>query len=205
MTAYAATIDQADGRKGLRSLTPPGLSQESSKIQDAKMVWLKGYYALPASRHRRFDNRSRRLALQDATEDLYNVLVVYWPSLSSDVRERIAERIETLTDPTDWDAEDELPNAESFRRLLVFLASHHEFRNPSIFLNRYGHFTASWRPERRQLASLVFHADNNVNWLVFTPRPDNDDDVIEAAGRSPIELVLGEVRKHGAFEWMRRK
>ncbi len=204
MTAYAAIDNQRNGRKGWQSLTPPGWSHESIQLQGARRVSLEEYYALPASRHRQSASEDQNFELQAATEDLHNLLLVHLDLLPRDVGQGIARRIDALTDPDNWDSEDQLPNAESFRRLLVFLADHHELRKPSIFLNRYGLFTASWRPDRRHLASLVFHADNNVNWLVFTPRSDDEIDVVEAAGRAPIEIVAEEVGKHGALVWMCR-
>ena len=97
-----------------------------------------------------------------------------------------------------------MPNPESFRRLLSFLEAHRELRHPSIFLNRYGLFAASWRPEKRKLASLVFHADDIVNWLVYFPWKGNERDVIESTGRAPRDIVLEEVGGHGALRWMRR-
>ena len=106
--------------------------------------------------------------------------------------DQIQKGTSVLINSAEWNFEDELPSPESFRRLLSFLEVNSVLRYPSIFLNRYGLFTAPWRPEKRKLASLVFHADDSVNWLVFSPRVDDETDVIETAGRTSL-IVSQEV------------
>ncbi len=204
MSAYPATVDQLDDYRNFESLTPPGWSRESKKLRDAEDVSKDDYFGLPASRPHLHQFDDHRSVLRIAEQDLRNIIAVFRIRLPQDIHDRIGMRISVLIDPAEWDIEDEPPNPESFRRLLAFIAAHSELRYPSIFLNRYGLFSASWRPENRSLASLVFHPDNSVNWLVFSPRKDNETDVIKTAGRAPLEDVLKEIGKRGALKWMRR-
>ena len=204
MRACLATADQLYGSRGFESLTPRGWSDESEKLRDAEIESFSDYYGVPASRLHLHESDDHGAVLRTAVQDLNDILAVFRNRLPENIRVRIRKRISVLIDSAEWDIEDELPSPESFRRLLSFLASHSVLRYPSIFLNRYGLFTASWRPEKRKLASLVFHADNSVNWLVFSPREDDETDVIETAGRASLNTVLEEVGKHGALSWMRR-
>ncbi len=204
MRAYLATAGQLYEYPGFESLTPRGWSDESEKLRDAEVVSFNDYYGVPASRLHLHESDDHRSVLRVAVQDLNNILAVVRNRLPENMCDQIQKRISVLINPAEWDIEDELPSSESFRRLLLFLAEHNDLRYPSIFLNRYGLFTASWRPEKRKLASLVFHADNSVNWLVFSPREDDETDVIETAGRTSFNTVLEEVGKHGALSWMRR-
>lgn len=204
MRAYLATADQLYDYPGFESLTPRGWSDESEKLRDAEVVWTRDFYAMPASRLHLHESDDHRSVLRVAVQDLNNILAVFRNRLPENMCDQIRKRISVLIDPAEWDIEDELPSPESFRRLLSFLAVHSNLRYPSIFLNRCGLFTASWRPEKRKLASLVFHANDNVNWLVFSPRKDDETDVIETVGRTSMNTVLEEVGKHGALSWMRR-
>lgn len=204
MRACLATADQLYGYQGFQSLTPRGWSDESEMLRDAEVVSLRDFYSVPASRLHLHESDDHRSVLRVAVQDLNNILSVFRNRLPNNMCDQIRKRISVLIDPADWDIEDELPSPESFRRLLSFLEVHSVLRYPSIFLNRYGLFTASWRPEKRKLASLVFHTDNSVNWLVFSPREDDETDVTETAGRASFNTVLQEVGKHGALSWMRR-
>ena len=204
MRASLATGDQLYGYQGFESLTPRGWSDESEKLRDAEIESFSDYYGVPASRLNLHESDDLGAVLRTALQDLNDILAVFRNRLPDNICDRIRKRISVLIDSAEWDIEDELPSPESFRRLLSFLAVHSVLRYPSIFLNRYGLFTASWRPEKRKLASLVFHADNSVNWLVFSPREDDETDVIETAGRASLNTVLKEIGKHGALSWMRR-
>ena len=204
MRAYLATAGQLYEYPGFESLTPRGWSDESEKLRDAEFESFNDYYEVPASRLHLHESDDHRSVLRVAVQDLNNILAVFRNRLPEDMCDQIRKRISVLIDSAEWVIEDELPSPESFRRLLSFLEVHSVLRYPSIFLNRYGLFTASWRPEKRKLASLVFHADNSVNWLVFSPREDDETDVIETAGRASFNTVLEEVGKHGALSWMRR-
>ncbi len=204
MRASLATTDQLYRYQGFELLTPRGWSDESKKLQDAAVVSLSDFLILPASRLHLHESDDRRPALRVAVQDLNDILVVFRNRLPENMCDQIRKRTSVLIDPAEWDFEDELPSPESFRRLLSFLEANSVLRYPSIFLNRYGLFTASWRPEKRKLASLVFHADNSVNWLVFSPREDDETDMIETAGRTSLNTVLKEVGKHGALSWMQR-
>ena len=204
MRAYLATAGQLYDYPGFESLTPQGWSDESEKLRDAEFESFSDYYEVPASRLHLHESHDHRFVLRVAVQDLNNILAVFRNRLPENMCDQIRKRIGVLIDPAEWDIEDERPSPESFRRLLSFLAEHSDLRYPSIFLNRYGLFTASWRPEKRKLVSLVFHAGDIVNWLVFSPREDDETDVIETAGRAPLNAVLKEVGKHGALSWMRR-
>ena len=204
MRASLATADQLHRYQGFESLTPRGWSDESNKLRDAEIVSLSDFFTLPASRLHLHESDDHRSVLRAAGQDLNDILAVFRDRLPEYMCDQIQKRISVLIDPAEWDIEDEMPSPGSFRRLLSFLAVHSVLRYPSIFLNRYGLFTASWRPEKRKLASIVFHADDSVNWLVFSPREDDEIDVIETAGRASLNTVLKEVRKHGALSWMRR-
>ena len=204
MRAHFATADQFYDFPGVKSRTARGWSDESRKLRGAEVLSISDFYDLPASRLRLYENNERLSEMLDAAQDLKNILAVFRTRLSENMCDQIGKRISVLIDATEWDIKDEAPNPESFRMLLSFLAVQSRLLFPSIFLNRYGLFTASWRPEKRKLASLVFHTDDRVNWLVFSPREDDETETNETAGRSSSKSVLEEVGKHGALRWMRR-
>ena len=164
MRACLATADQLYGYPDFESLTPRGWSDESEKLRDAEVLSSRDSYSVPASRLHLHESDDHRHVLRAAVQDLNDILAVFRNRLPKNMCDQIRKRISVLIDPAEWDIEDELPSPESFRKLLSFLEVHSVLRYPSIFLNRYGLFTASWRPEKRKLASLVFHADNSVNW-----------------------------------------
>jgi hypothetical protein len=204
MSAHPATVEQLGDYFGEALLTPRGWSDESKQLAKAEVVSLGDFFDVPASRIHLHAGDDHQSVLRIVGQDLRNVLAMFRGRLSDDMYHRIHRRVATLINPAEWDTEDELPNIESFWQLVGFLATHKGLRVPSIFLNRYGLFTASWRPERRKLTSLVFHPDGMINWLVFSPTKVDDDETIEIAGRAPAQLVLEEVGKHGALEWMKR-
>lgn len=204
MRAHLSTADQFYEWQGPISLTPRGVSDESEKLRQAEEASLFYYISLPASRLHLHEGDDHKAILRVARQELRDMLSVSRNRLTESTREQIQQRVDVLLDPIEWDLEDSLPNTESFRRLLSFLSDNTNLRYPSIFLNRYGLFTASWRPEKRKLASLVFHSNGCVNWLVFLPREDDESEVIESAGRAPLDAVLEQVGKHGALSWMRR-
>ena len=186
------------------SLTPRGWSDESEKLRDAETVSLTDFFGVPASRLHLLEGGDYRSVLREAGRELSNILSVFRNRLPEGVADQIGRRIGVLIDSAEWDIEDELPIPESFRRLLSFLAAHRELRHPSIFLDRHGLFTASWRPEKRKLASLAFRMDGTVNWLVFLPQKGDETGVIESKGRAPLDILLKIVGKHGALSWMRQ-
>ena len=204
MSAHLATVDQLSDYPRVGSLTPRGWSQESGAIRTAESDMLRDYLDVPASRFHLHSDDECGPILRLAVEELSSILDAFRDRIPQQTAKLIRNRIEVLLDSAEWEMEDELPNPESFRRMLSFLASNKNLRSPSIFLNRYGLFTASWRPESRKLTSIVFQSDDMVNWLVFSPREDDDQDIVENAGRAPLETVLREIKKTGATRWMRR-
>lgn len=185
---------------GFPPVTQGGESRESQTLMTAERAAYQHWY-LPATRGIRYRLSERLLGVKN---ELCSILEVNRTALVADTYERLLKRLDAIIDPEDWDQDDELPSIQSFKKLIVFLENNPEFRYPSVFINSRGLFTASWRPEKRRLASLVFQPSNDVNWLVFLPRKDDPEDVIEIAGRVPFEDVLIEVSKHGALEWMRK-
>lgn len=203
MTAQLAVAGLRENL-GFISLTPRGWSPESDKLHDAEILSREEFRGVKASDNTDEETDDFQTELRISEQDLLDILTVYRTRISDEVRQQIQKRVNVLIDPDDWDAEDRLPNPESFRRLMSFLAAHRELRQPSLFLNRYGLFTASWRPSKRELTSLVFHADDDVNWLVYSPRKGSRTEVDEAAGRNSLDEVLEAVGRHGALVWMRR-
>ena len=88
--------------------------------------------------------------------------------------------------------------------MLNFFAENHRLIVPSVFLNRLGLFSASWRPAKNKLASLVFQPEGDVSWLVFVPSGPVPDEIEEAAGRCAQSEVVYRLRKFGATDWMLR-
>jgi hypothetical protein len=200
-TTAALQLDYARYRP---SLTPGGWSRESEELGKSLEQLCQEYQGLPATRFGLRDCLSAPSAIELRRQELSNIFAAYFGLVPIDIWETIGKRLSMLLDPDEWDDEDELPSAESFRRMLSFLSAHGELRCPTIFLNRQGLFSISWRPEKRKLCSLVFHPDNHVSWLVFRPHPDDEQDVIEAAGRARTEDVLDEVAKHDPPDLMWR-
>ena len=152
-----------------------------------------------------FDLVDQTTALQYHEFELRALLARARDKLITDVDDRIDRRLSVLLDPDDWEEGDAFPDFNSFERLLRFLADHFELRPPSVFLSRRGYFDASWRTSRDKLASMEFHPNGTVSWMVFAPSPINTDNMEEAAGDTQVELVLRRIEDYGALEWMRRE
>ena len=144
-------------------------------------------------------------ALRDAEARLRRLLAGARPHLVADLYERIERRLAVVLDADDWEEGDELPDLRSFGRLLQFLGEHPDLRPPSIFLSRRGYFDASWRAAPDKLASIEFHPDGRVSWLVFAPSPTKQEQTEEASGETRVELVLRRVEDYGVNEWMGRE
>lgn len=164
------------------SLTPSGAGYDGRQIQNAPVIQLDKHrqHAATLSRSSPIE---RELAA--ANQALRTILAAHRDRLDPDMIDRIYARLSVLLDANEREEGDELPNLESFRRMILFLSENRSLRRPSIFVNRFGLFNASWRPEKRKLASLVFQPRNDVTWLIFLPREDDSEDTKEVAGRSP--------------------
>ena len=208
MTARPATVEQLLAALGPShrspTLTPRGHSAESEKLYAAGRDSIEDYVALPVSRlhFHSWDDQSEILRI--AEKDLHSMLAAFRGRLPADFFLRIRQRLPILLSSDDWEDGDELPNPESFRGMLKFLANHSRLRTPSIFLNRQGLFTCAWRPAREKLTSMAFHPDGGVSWMIFVPKADSEGGTDEVAGRSDIESVMRWIESNGGAKWMLR-
>ena len=204
MTARLATAEQLRGVPFLglhaHSLTR-SVGKDGEQLTNAAVLHLEEFRQRPATS---FARLSRDPTLADIGQTLETILAAYRAQLPSDTLDKIHARLSVILNPDERETSDALPNVKSFRRMVQFLAGHRKLRTPSVFVNRYGLFNASWRPEKRRLASLVFQPGDDVSWLIFLPRADDPNDTKEAAGRGSINDALKEFKDHDALEWMSR-
>ncbi len=207
MTAYAAPVDEvikAPVRQPeWRSLTPRGFGLDSALL-DTQERESTIAFILPSITNARLPISPWAVDVSLSQQWLRAILRAYKARLRPDLYQRMLDRVAAVLDPEEWQEEDALPNPESFRRMLEFLCRIPDLRIPSVSVNRYGLFNASWRPSRQQLVSLVFQPADDVTWLLFLPREGTAEDTVEVAGRCPTSEAMREIAMHDSLSWMMR-
>ncbi len=138
------------------------------------------------------------------TLDKFRDEVVAW-------REKLAGRHAVgLTHQLEYIFEDEpelgpmqaAPNLDSFSVLLAYLASHPEFKTPSIGFNRDGIFSATWSGDKRLRVTLDFLSSSSIRWI-FVDSRKGIKQAITGAGIVSLDILSGVLDVYEAALWMK--
>lgn len=141
-------------------------------------------------------------SLTEIDHTCQTLLSAFKHELSHQTFDRLMKRLTVLFDKEEWDKGKELPNIESFLKLITFLASYRNFSCPSIFLTQRGFFEASWRKDVDKLVTLEFQPSALVRWLVFAPARTYSQLKEAAAGETDFDSVMSRISIFGAENWM---
>lgn len=201
MTVRLATYDDIGPVFGWGEPPTPGYSSESDRLREVSKQSIAAFFSTEVTELNLLGaDPDARLRLSEMV--LRGALQAYRSLLPIVMYDRIENRIATLHDPDEWGDQDLLPDTQSFVSMLKFLCQNRSLKIPSISINRHGFFSASWRPSRTKLASLVFQPNGHVSWLVFVPQRNDDEDAEEAAGVATAERTIEILDNFDALHWM---
>lgn len=158
--------------------------------------------ALHLLQYRRSDDDEEMLSL--LAGQLRLILWAFHARLPRDTYAVVERRIALYLDPEEWDSRDVLPNLESFKLMLHFLADQPDFQAPRVSLSRRGYFGILWRAARDKLVTLEFDPDGMIHWLIFAPPEPAKNKKQSAAGEGSSRKVMAQIALYEALEWMKR-